>query len=145
MDDEKRVGDAERREVADQLRVAFEAGRLELAEFDERVARAYAAKTYRDLDGLLGDLPGTAPVSRSALQRRPPGGPAATARRHRGGKWAEVRSMWVGFGTLTMVLCGIWLITGIAGGGLSYFWPVWPLGFVALGMAIATWTTLMND
>jgi len=35
------------------------AGRLTLEEFDERLDRAYAAKTLGELDDLMADLPGT--------------------------------------------------------------------------------------
>lgn len=52
-----RVSDAERAEVADRLSRHFADGRLDQAEFDERVSRAMAAKTVGDLRGLFDDLP----------------------------------------------------------------------------------------
>lgn len=52
-----RVSDAERAEVADRLASHFAEGRLDQAEFDERVSRAMAAKTVGDLRGLFDDLP----------------------------------------------------------------------------------------
>ena len=52
-----RVGTAEREAVADILRREHVAGRLDIDEFDERVARCLAAKTYAELDQLIGDLP----------------------------------------------------------------------------------------
>ena len=58
-----RVSDAERQEVADRLAEHFASGRLDQAEFDDRVGRAMGAKTRADLDGLFADLPETgAPV-----------------------------------------------------------------------------------
>jgi len=54
-----RVSDADRQAVADQLSKHFADGRLDQAEFDERLSQAMGAKTYRDLDGLLTDLPST--------------------------------------------------------------------------------------
>jgi hypothetical protein len=54
-----RVSDADRQAVADQLSKHFADGRLDQAEFDERLSQAMNAKTYRDLDGLLTDLPPT--------------------------------------------------------------------------------------
>jgi hypothetical protein len=60
---EPRAGDAERELVAEKLRVAAGEGRIDLAELDERLERAYRAKTYRELDALLADLP----------DHRPPG------------------------------------------------------------------------
>ena len=62
-----RAGDADRQAVADKLRGALDEGRLDLHEYDERLQQAYAAKTYGDLNGLLDDLPGTVPASRSQV------------------------------------------------------------------------------
>ncbi len=53
-----RVGDAERAEIADRLARHFSDGRLDEAEFGERLDRAMRAKTMADLSGLLSDLPG---------------------------------------------------------------------------------------
>jgi uncharacterized protein DUF1707/uncharacterized protein DUF4234 len=52
-----RVSDAERQAAVDSLRLAFSDGRLDLAEYDERIAQAYGAVTYADLDRLFTDLP----------------------------------------------------------------------------------------
>jgi hypothetical protein len=52
-----RVSDAERTEVTDRLSANYGEGRLDQAEFDERLDQAMKAKTRRDLDGLLADLP----------------------------------------------------------------------------------------
>jgi hypothetical protein len=54
-----RVSDAERQEVADRLAEHFASGRLDQAEFDDRVGRAMGAKTRADLSGLFADLPDT--------------------------------------------------------------------------------------
>lgn len=56
-DRDLRVGDRDREAVADFLREQHLAGRLETDEFQERLDRCYAAKTYRELDELVGDLP----------------------------------------------------------------------------------------
>src|SRR4051812_16288283 len=56
-DRELRVGDAEREAVAAALRREHVAGRLDDVEFDERLTRCLAAKTYAELDALLADLP----------------------------------------------------------------------------------------
>lgn len=62
-DQNLRVSDAERQEVADRLAEHFASGRLDQAEFDDRVGRAMGAKTRADLGGLFADLPETgAPV-----------------------------------------------------------------------------------
>ncbi|MFE3001531.1 DUF1707 domain-containing protein [Nocardia sp. NPDC059246] len=52
-----RVGTAEREQAAAALGEHFAAGRLDIAEYDERVGRAYAAKTAGELAVLFGDLP----------------------------------------------------------------------------------------
>ena len=54
-----RVSDAEREAVAGRLAEHFAAGRLDQAEFDDRVGRAVSAKTRADLRGLFADLPET--------------------------------------------------------------------------------------
>ena len=57
-----RVSDAERTEVADRLAAHFAEGRLNQAEFDERVAQAMNATTRGDLSGLFDDLPEPGPA-----------------------------------------------------------------------------------
>jgi hypothetical protein len=52
-----RVSDAERQAAAESLGAAFRDGRLDPAEYDGRIASAYGAVTYGDLDRLFGDLP----------------------------------------------------------------------------------------
>ena len=70
-DQNLRVSDAERQAVADRLAEHFAAGRLDQAEFDERVGRAMSAKTRADLGGLFADLPETgAPAVPGTPRRR---------------------------------------------------------------------------
>jgi hypothetical protein len=64
-----RASDADRDAVADRLRRAAVEGRLESDELEERLHAALRARTYGELDGLLGDLP--AMPARS--ERRRPG------------------------------------------------------------------------
>jgi len=61
-DQHLRVSDAERNEVAERLGAHFSDGRLDQAEFDERVSRAMTAKTRGDLEGLFDDLPDPEPA-----------------------------------------------------------------------------------
>jgi hypothetical protein len=58
-DQHMRVSDAERQAVTDRLAEHFSSGRLDQAEFDERVGKAMGAKTRADLNGLFDDLPET--------------------------------------------------------------------------------------
>ena len=60
-DDPIRASDLDRDAVVATLRDAYTAGRLTLDEFDERMAAAYASKTWGDLRQLTIDLP-TQPI-----------------------------------------------------------------------------------
>ncbi len=51
------AGSADRERTVGVLRAGFTEGRLTQDELDDRVARAYAARTYRDLWALIADLP----------------------------------------------------------------------------------------
>jgi hypothetical protein len=57
FDPDMRAGDADRERLVEQLREHHAAGRLTLEEFDERMTKAYAAKTYGELRTLTRDLP----------------------------------------------------------------------------------------
>ena len=52
-----RIGDAERNEISELLSKHYSDGRLDAAEFQERLDQAMSAKTRADLSGLLDDLP----------------------------------------------------------------------------------------
>ncbi|MFC0865324.1 DUF1707 domain-containing protein [Sphaerimonospora cavernae] len=62
-----RVGDAERDAVTTMLHEAFSEGRLNSHELDQRLDAALNARTRRDLDVLIFDLP----QAQSVPQRRP--------------------------------------------------------------------------
>jgi Flp pilus assembly protein TadB len=79
-DQQMRVSDAERQMVADRLATHFADGRLDQAEFDERVARAMSAKTRADLNGLFDDLP--EPGDQRPGHSQAPMGPQPHRRRH---------------------------------------------------------------
>jgi hypothetical protein len=68
-DRQLRVGNAEREAVAQVLRREHLAGRLDNDEFDERVARCLAAKTYAELDDLIGDFPADEREARRVMGR----------------------------------------------------------------------------
>jgi uncharacterized membrane protein YjjP (DUF1212 family) len=59
MHRETRASNAERETVVQRLVQAVDHGRLTIEEFDERVAKAYAAKTHGELAALTRDLPGS--------------------------------------------------------------------------------------
>src|SRR3982751_1516616 len=115
--DEMRAGDSDRKVVADRLKAALDEGRLDLSEYDERLQKTYAAKTFGDLNGLLDDLPGTVPLERSPVQPaaapEPRPAPASWLPRYLGP-----------YGGVFLVCVLIWLITSVSAGHLVYFWPV---------------------
>jgi hypothetical protein len=67
-----RISDAERAEVADLLSAHYSDGRLDQAEFNQRLDQAMHAKTYADLSGLLADLPPTDAGPATEIQRQLP-------------------------------------------------------------------------
>jgi hypothetical protein len=126
-----RAADTDREAVARRLGEHMSAGRLSLAEYEERLGRAWAAKTYGDLGELTADLPaGTTPGSATA-----PSGVAAPYRQHAGscgaGPWAaggSLRSAWAGWFTTALVIVTVWLAISLGGGGFHDFWPIWVIG-----------------
>jgi hypothetical protein len=67
-----RIADADRAEVADRLSKHYSDGRLDQAEFNERLDRAMNAKTQADLNGLFADLPATDEPDKAAKAVRQP-------------------------------------------------------------------------
>jgi hypothetical protein len=129
--EDMRAGDSDRKAVAEQLKSALDEGRLDLSEYDERIQRTYAAKTYADLDGLLTDLPGTVPVQHAQIQPATPGGVPTPQKAAQGRQIAQ----WVGPYAGVIVVCTlIWLVTSLSAGHLTYFWPVWMLIPLILGV-----------
>lgn len=111
-----RVGDAERERVTDLLAEHHAAGRLTLAELDERLSATLAARTRDDLVAPLADLP-------AAPRTRPYPEPAE------GRLSTSSRSVDVGWrahlGSYVAVILGLWLVWAVTGFG--YPWPVWPM------------------
>lgn len=115
-DQHMRVSDAERQAVADRLAENFSAGRLDQAEFDERVGRAMSAKTRADLNGLFDDLPGTGTPAAPDLPRR----------RRRHPALAAVLVVVIAL----MVVHAMWWAT----------WPLLWIGFLVVAVLFATRT-----
>lgn len=67
-----RAADPDRIQVAQLLTDAAASGMIGLTEFESRLNRAYAAKTYEELDRLSADLPGAATRGRSGPCRPAP-------------------------------------------------------------------------
>jgi hypothetical protein len=81
VDPQLRVSDAERADVADRLSKHYSDGRLDQAEFNERLDQAMKAKTQSDLTGLFADLPPTGDPGKEVRQRSAP--PPPRRPRHR--------------------------------------------------------------
>jgi hypothetical protein len=64
-----RVGDRERDAVGEILRRRHLEGRLDAQEFEDRLGRCLAAKTYAELDELISDFPREGAERRGASQR----------------------------------------------------------------------------
>lgn len=135
-----RVSDGERQAAVDRLRRAHDEGRLDLDEYDTRLAAAYASVTYGDLDRLFDDLPGL------VLAHVPAAPTGATAVRPRAdlaldagtvaGMQLALKILWTIYGTAVAISLTVWLVVSIvSSGGLAYFWPIWMAvpGVVLLG------------
>jgi hypothetical protein len=125
-----RAADADRAAVADVLGAHMSAGRLTVAEFDERLAQAYAAKTYGELDELTADLP---PLTREKAAPVPAESrPIHPAMRHAdmnpwAGGWDQSHS-WRAWLTTSLIVLTIWAVTALASWEFHYFWPIWVIG-----------------
>jgi hypothetical protein len=100
------------------------AGRLTLAEYEERLAHVYETKTLGGLAELTADLP---PLH----ARTPAPAPAASApaRANACGPWGASRdSAWSAWLRTALIVLGIWLVTSLATGALLFFWPIWVIG-----------------
>lgn len=126
-----RAADADRAAVADVLGAHMSAGRLTVAEFDERLAQAYAAKTYGELDELTADLPALekeTAATPGAAERRP----THPAMRHADlhpwtGGWDQSHS-WRAWLSTSLIVLTIWAVTSLASWEFHYFWPIWVIG-----------------
>jgi len=117
-----RAADSDRQFVADRLRDALNEGRLNLGEYDERLQQTYAARTYGELDKLLGDLPTVVPAERAQVAPvEQPVTPVAAARPS-GHPW--LLAIWSGWLTTTLVCFVIRVLTGAHG----FPWPLWVAG-----------------
>lgn len=131
--DGMRAADSDRAAVADRLRVALDEGRLDLHEYDERLQRAYAARTYADLEALLTDLPPVTPAQRSSLA--PAAGPTVSLLGDeldpafsRGVTARWLAEVWSPYLWVIPIVVTIWAVTSVLSQDLLYFWPAWVAG-----------------
>jgi hypothetical protein len=126
-----RAADTDRAAVATLLGEHMSAGRLTLDEYDERLTRAYAARTFGELEELTADLPAVATT-------RPPhpaeqAAPAPTPAPMTGcgaGSWGHGTDAdsWRSWLTTALIVIGVWATISLANWELLYFWPVWVIG-----------------
>jgi hypothetical protein len=108
--DDLRAGHTDRDETVRSLQGHYQAGRLSVAELEERTAKALVARTLGDLRSLLADLPDDTPAAAKVPEHLEGPGRAPNSRRL--GTFLCVA------GSLTVV----WLA-----GGHGYYWPIWPI------------------
>ncbi len=122
-----RAADADRAAVADVLGRHMAAGRLTVAEYEERLTRAYAAKTYGELAELTADLPGDkpAPAPSGAAPAVRDGSPA---RRGAHGWRGADPGAWRSWASTAAVVIAIWAVTSLGAWEFLYFWPIWVIG-----------------
>lgn len=117
--DRMRAADTDRERVAEKLRAAHDEGRLDLAEYDERIQQAWAARTYGELEALTADLPRAAPPAAPATRhevRQP-------HRQRRGGRAAV--AAWASVSVINLL---IWALVSLATLSWVYPWWVWVAG-----------------
>jgi DUF1707 SHOCT-like domain len=122
-DPDIRASDADRDRTASLLREHLSAGRLTPEEFNDRLDRAFAAKTVGEIDTLLKDLPGIDlyRLPDAALTRYPRQAKDTPPRRSgRGRAW---RAAWGAWFTVVLICFVVW---GLSGRG--YVWPLWVAG-----------------
>ncbi|WP_280458789.1 DUF1707 SHOCT-like domain-containing protein [Nocardia carnea] len=113
-----RASDAERDRFVRELGRHLGDGRLDLAEYDERVAQVYRSATREELQGVLADLPAPkqAAEQNSAVRRS----------RSRFPIWQRIEGgAWLGVSVLVLV---IWAAISLGVGTFTYFWPIWVIG-----------------
>ncbi|MCP2287463.1 DUF1707 domain-containing protein [Nocardia amikacinitolerans] len=110
-----RASDAERAQVVRLLGRHMADGRLDLAEYDQRVARVYGTTTRDDLQLVLSDLPKLTKESAAPPKPRP-----------RIPVWQRIEGgSWLGVSILVLV---IWAAISIGVGEFTYPWPIWVIG-----------------
>ncbi|MEV0292984.1 DUF1707 domain-containing protein [Nocardia sp. NPDC050710] len=110
-----RASDAERDTVVRLLSRHLADGRLDLAEYDQRVAQVYGTATRDDLQLVLSDLP--------KLSKETPAEGKSPSRMP---IWQRIEgTTWLGVSVLVLV---IWAAISIGVGEFTYPWPVWVIG-----------------
>ncbi len=118
-----RVADADREQLAQELREHMLAGRLSTTEFEERLERAYKASTRGEIEALKADLP----MSPAGLELA-----LAARKTHLRRRLVQEAGGAVGASALCVA---IWLASGADGG----FWPGYVIFFSLLPLLRNAW------
>lgn len=121
-----RIGHVEREAAVNRLQSAFSEGRLDVTEFDQRVAQVYAARTAGELVPLTADLPVTGTPGVTPLAAPPADSKPSSPHRETGGRvlvWA-----WGAWAAAVSVNLVVWLLVSLGTGDPPYFWPIWVAG-----------------
>jgi len=116
-----RASDADRDAVVSDLSEHFQAGRLTAGEFDERMGRALAARTWGELRDLLADLP----AARLAPQAPATGSFSAQPGSLSGRFAPPLIPVLIGIGITTAVL------VNVTHGSWGFLWLVLPVMLIA--------------
>lgn len=110
-----RASDAEREKVVRLLGRHMADGRIDLAEYDQRIARVYETGVRDDLQLVLSDLPKLpkeSAVPQNSTSRFP--------------IWQQIEgTSWLGVSMLVLI---IWAAISISVGEFTYPWPIWVIG-----------------
>lgn len=126
-----RASDQERDAIADELGAHFQAGRLDAAEFDDRLGRALRARTRGDLAELVADLP---------RADAPQGPPAA-----RSSRATAIAAVAIAIGVVALTITGL-AITAGSGYGHRFWAPWWLIPVVIIFLRARWWrrSTIRN-
>jgi hypothetical protein len=130
MEPDMRAGDQDRDAAISHLREAFAEGRLSNDEFEQRLDRVHAARTYGELTELVSDLPtGTSPAIPAPVAEVP----AERDDDH------DVRNGWAAWAGVSAMVNVIYFATWMTSGGSApYYWPIWVMGPWGAAMLIGT-------
>lgn len=117
-----RAADADRHQIAAQLKAALDEGRLSLGEYDDRVREAYGARTYAELLHLVADLPKPGLSAAELKARR-----AAEQKRRDRKLPMALMVLWTIWGALAAVNIVVWFLVAATAETNVYPWPVWLL------------------
>src|SRR3954453_1798351 len=136
-----RISDRAREAAAERLRLALGEGRLDLVEYDDRLALAYAAVTYADLEPLFADLPERGVMERPVAPPLPTAGRQVTSRSVPSVARlpAALKVLWTIWLAAVSINLTVWVLVSVGNGDPGYFWPMWLLvpGMALFGVSAA--------